>query len=186
MLSDDDDDEDDAMAAVEKYMDKSKKNIHDNTGCKLLLFNTHNVMFTVSFDENLSKRKRAESEDEDFDEGNSKFTQEMDWEEEDEETSANQRATKREPTKTILGEDLKPKAKKQRLTPEELAMGEQLIYSSKAAKELEEWGWNKYFFSVKLKYLFLGTQTTMKDYLIGLWKMRKNISSRHPPLQRFR
>lgn len=71
------------------------------------------------------------------------------------------RATKREVAKTILGEDLQPsalflsmallkvpicftsEAKKRRLTPEQLALGEQLIYSSKSAREVEEWGWNR-------------------------------------------
>uniref|UniRef100_A0A158PBT7 Putative rRNA methyltransferase n=1 Tax=Angiostrongylus cantonensis TaxID=6313 RepID=A0A158PBT7_ANGCA len=35
-------------------------------------------------------------------------------------------------------------AKKRRLTPEQLALGELLIYSSKSAREVEEWGWNRY------------------------------------------
>ena len=36
--------------------------------------------------------------------------------------------------------------KRHRLTPQQLAIGEQLIHSSKAARDLEEFGWNKYAF----------------------------------------
>ena len=34
--------------------------------------------------------------------------------------------------------------RKRKLTPEQLAMGEQMIYSRKKARELEEWAWNRY------------------------------------------
>ncbi|VDM75325.1 unnamed protein product [Strongylus vulgaris] len=86
---------------------------------------------------------RDEEDNEDEEESKSKFAAEMAWEDEEFEDEE-KRATKREATKTILGEDLKPKAKKRRLTPEQLALGEQLIYSSKSAREIEEWGWNRY------------------------------------------
>jgi hypothetical protein len=33
--------------------------------------------------------------------------------------------------------------RKRKLTPEQLAMGEQMIYSRKKARELEEWAWNR-------------------------------------------
>lgn len=36
-----------------------------------------------------------------------------------------------------------PAKKPKMLTPLELALGEQMIYSTKKAKNLEEWGWNK-------------------------------------------
>lgn len=139
MLSDED--EDDGMEAVEKYMNKSKtarNTLHENT---------------VSFEDENKKKKKVDDLDHDSDldresgqeddEPLSKFSNEMDWEEESDEETDN-RAAKREATKTILGENLQPKAKKRRLTPEELAMGEQMIYSSKAAREMEEWGWNRY------------------------------------------
>ncbi|CAJ0598629.1 unnamed protein product [Cylicocyclus nassatus] len=151
LLSDEDDDDD--MDVIEKHMKRQSKNIHANT---------------VSFDDEMSgkrgkKRKGGDDDNDGFDndskknggaeddendvedeeEGKSKFAAEMAWEEEEFEEGDN-RATKREASKTILGEDLKPKAKKRRLTPEQLALGEQLIYSGKSAREVEEWGWNRY------------------------------------------
>ncbi|KAL6726464.1 hypothetical protein Aduo_008431 [Ancylostoma duodenale] len=145
-----DEDEDDEMDVIEKHMKRQSRNLHANT---------------VSFEDDemrsgkRRKRKNDEEEEEDSegdeemdgdeednedeDDGKSKFTAEMAWEEEEFEDEE-KRATKREATKTILGEDLKPKAKKRRLTPEQLALGEQLIYSSKSAREVEEWGWNRY------------------------------------------
>ncbi|KAL3098428.1 hypothetical protein niasHS_003781 [Heterodera schachtii] len=35
-------------------------------------------------------------------------------------------------------------AKKPKLTPEQLAMGEEMIYSKKRAQDLEDWAWNRY------------------------------------------
>ncbi|PIO62013.1 ribosomal RNA large subunit methyltransferase J [Teladorsagia circumcincta] len=81
------------------------------------------------------------------------------------------RASKREAPKTPLDEDLKPKAKKRRLTPEQLALGEQLIYSSKSAREVEEWGWNRY-------------ANNDEGSRIGSWKTRRNIIVSSYPLPR--
>ena len=151
-----------------------------------------NLICLVSFEDQgasiKSKKNKKGDDSEDSDEDDeldnelkSKFTDEMDWEEQGVEVSTNQRASKRDAEKTILGEDLKPKAKKQRLTPEELAMGEQLIYSSKSARELEEWGWNKYanndeglpdwFVDDEKKHYFKTAPVTKVFLLIENWKI---------------
>uniref|UniRef100_A0A914Y614 Ribosomal RNA methyltransferase SPB1-like C-terminal domain-containing protein n=1 Tax=Panagrolaimus superbus TaxID=310955 RepID=A0A914Y614_9BILA len=68
------------------------------------------------------------------------FTKEEDVYRSDEEyDEGDLRATKRK--SNSLSE---PPAKKVRLTPEELAMGELMIYSSKTRRDLEDWGWNRY------------------------------------------
>ncbi|WKY01318.1 hypothetical protein Q1695_015368 [Nippostrongylus brasiliensis] len=147
LLSDEDDD--DEIDVIEKHMKRQSKNIRKNT---------------VSFEDEdgSSKKKKSQNESDDLDENgdsgeesdddeesssnegeSTKFAAEMDWEEEGFEDDE-KRATKREAPKEVIGEDLKPKAKKRRLTPEQLALGEQLIYSSKSAREIEEWGWNRY------------------------------------------
>nr|CDJ86695.1 Ribosomal RNA methyltransferase RrmJ FtsJ and Spb1 domain containing protein [Haemonchus contortus] len=149
LLSDEDDDEE--LDVIEKHMKRLNKNIHANT---------------VTFDDEneTGKKRKARGDDDDFNKKDgeetdedeeqdaelednsptkSKFTAEMAWEDEEFEDE-DKRASKREAPKTLLDEDLKPKAKKRRLTPEQLALGEQLIYSSKSARELEEWGWNRY------------------------------------------
>lgn len=160
LLSDEDDD--DEMDVIEKHMKRQGKNIHANT-----------VSFENQEVRSKKRKKRSDDNNDDFDKkdeeqkndsdneeeeveedvdeeeeekeasAGSKFAAEMAWEEEEVE-DGEKRATKREVAKTILGEDLQPKAKKRRLTPEQLALGEQLIYSSKSAREVEEWGWNRY------------------------------------------
>ncbi|ETN84325.1 ribosomal RNA large subunit methyltransferase J [Necator americanus] len=156
-----DEDEDDEMDVIEKHMKRQSRNLHANT-----------VSFEDDEMSNKKRRKRKNSDDGDVDvdgehvkanedevEEGSKFTAEMAWEEEEFEDEDN-RAAKREVSKAILGEDLKPswffysisvsiqfyfysnKAKKRRLTPEQLALGEQLIYSSKSAREVEEYANN--------------------------------------------
>ena len=52
--------------------------------------------------------------------------------------------------------------KRRRLTPQQLAIGEQLIHSSKAARDLEEFGWNKYAFLL-LFVLFSRWITTISE-----------------------
>ncbi|CAI4232382.1 unnamed protein product [Auanema sp. JU1783] len=149
-----DDDDEDQLDAIEKIMKKNNKNLHENT----VTFDDEEMLSKDSLRakrkndniDSFNKKDEEESdEDDDQDENEeeavagSRFDAEMDWEEvEDEEEDT--RATKRDVSKPTIGEDLKPKAKKRRLTPEELAIGEQLIYSSKRARELEELGWNRY------------------------------------------
>ncbi|KAJ1364071.1 hypothetical protein KIN20_024073 [Parelaphostrongylus tenuis] len=122
LLSDEDDDNE--VDVVEKYLKRKTKNIHDNT---------------VSF-EHEGKNDRDDKEE---GQSSSKFTAEMAWDDQEIE-DGDKRVAKREAGKTVIGEDLQPKAKKRRLTPEQLALGELLIYSSKSAREVEEWGWNRY------------------------------------------
>uniref|UniRef100_A0A1I7X4I1 Ubiquitin-like domain-containing protein n=1 Tax=Heterorhabditis bacteriophora TaxID=37862 RepID=A0A1I7X4I1_HETBA len=148
LLSDDDDDDD--MTIIEKHIKKHNKNIHENT--------VFTEDFSVIFDED-GKKKKRNSKCELFDGGSEEemksdhnmeeiritnnFAKEMDFVE-DEYEDEDHRVAKREPERTILGEDLQPQKKKRRLTPEQLAMAEKLIYSSKSSRELEEWGWNRY------------------------------------------
>jgi hypothetical protein len=47
--------------------------------------------------------------------------------------------------------------RKRKLTPEQLAMGEQMIYSKKRANEMENWGWNR--FVIFMKTTSLNTQS---------------------------
>ncbi|CAB3402884.1 unnamed protein product [Caenorhabditis bovis] len=152
LLSDEDDD--DEMNAVEKHMKKSEKKKYENT---------------VSFDDDADKKKKKKNDaDDGFDRNDdvdlssgtesdeelddvakerlSRFDAQIDVDDDEEERyiDGSNRAAKRKAEKVIIGEDLKPVAKKRRLTPEQLAMGEALIYSSKSARELEEMGWNRY------------------------------------------
>jgi AdoMet-dependent rRNA methyltransferase SPB1 len=127
-----DNDDEDELDAIERHMDK--EDLHSNT-----------VTFA---DKNEKKKKRAAFEDDEFDtkekiEADSDeegFTKEEDVYRSDEEyDEGDQRASKRK------GKALaEPPAKKIRLTPEELAMGELMIYSSKTRRDLEDWGWNRY------------------------------------------
>ncbi|CAI5445152.1 unnamed protein product [Caenorhabditis angaria] len=155
LLSDEDDD--DEMNAIEKHMKKTTgKDKYQNT---------------VSFENEKNKKKKKDSEDDGFntkdsddeeekekEEGDSdmeddlakermsRFDAQIDMDDEEEERydDGDNRATKRKADKMIIGEDLKVVAKKKRLTPEQLALGEQLIYSSKSARDLEDLGWNRY------------------------------------------
>ncbi|KAK5978009.1 rRNA methyltransferase [Trichostrongylus colubriformis] len=151
MLSDEDDD--DELDVIEKHMKRLSKNIHANT----VTFDDEKISGKKKkirddadgFDEKDVEESEAEDEESDEEEkvapgkAKSRFTAEMAWEDAVVEEE-DKRASKREAPKALLDEDLKPKAKKRRLTPEQLALGEQLIYSSKSAREVEEWGWNRY------------------------------------------
>ncbi|VDO06850.1 unnamed protein product [Haemonchus placei] len=149
LLSDEDDDEE--LNVIEKHMKRLNKNIHANT----VTFDDENVSgkkrkalgdddgFNKKDGEETDEDEEQDAEPEDDSPPKSRFTAEMAWENEEFEEE-DKRASKREAPKRLLDEDLKPKAKKRRLTPEQLALGEQLIYSSKSARELEEWGWNRY------------------------------------------
>uniref|UniRef100_A0A0K0EY89 Putative rRNA methyltransferase n=1 Tax=Strongyloides venezuelensis TaxID=75913 RepID=A0A0K0EY89_STRVS len=46
--------------------------------------------------------------------------------------------------KRSTDEEKGPKSKKVKLTPQQLALGEELIYSSKRRSQLEDWAWNRY------------------------------------------
>lgn len=150
-----DEDDDDEMNAIEKHMGKSgKKQKYEGT---------------VSFEDDKKKKKKGKNDEDDgFDtmDGEekasdsesdaelddvaklklSRFDAQIDLDDDEEERYKDEgtKATKRKAEKTILGEDLKPVAKKRRLTPEQLALGEQMIYSAKAARDLEDNSWNRY------------------------------------------
>uniref|UniRef100_A0A183CG73 rRNA methyltransferase n=1 Tax=Globodera pallida TaxID=36090 RepID=A0A183CG73_GLOPA len=66
---------------------------------------------------------------EEFDDGLNEATEEYDDDDEEEENE-NKMSSKG--------------AKGQKLTPEQLAMGEEIIYSKKRARDLEDWAWNRY------------------------------------------
>ncbi|CAD6185642.1 unnamed protein product [Caenorhabditis auriculariae] len=151
LLSDEDDE--DELTAVEKHMNKMKKNKYENTvsfeddSKKKKKDKDADDGFNTKDDESDSESGVSEGEDEAEVEKKKKISQfdaEMDYDEEERYEDADKRATKRKAEKVVIGEDLKPKAKKKRLTPEQKALGEQMIYSSKSARELEEWGWNRF------------------------------------------
>ncbi|EGT46280.1 hypothetical protein CAEBREN_16155 [Caenorhabditis brenneri] len=149
-----DEDDDDEMNAIEKHMGKDKKKKYENT---------------VSFEDDKKKKKKGKNDDDDgfntmdgeeqasdsesdaemddvAKEKMSRFDAQIDLDDDEEERYEDEgsRATKRKADKKIIGEDLKPVAKKRRLTPEQLALGEQMIYSSKSARDLEDNAWNRY------------------------------------------
>ncbi|VDM52719.1 unnamed protein product [Angiostrongylus costaricensis] len=121
LLSDEDDDIE--VDIVEKYMGRKINTTHSNTvsfECDTTSQLKHDSDMD-RFDDD-KQEERIDCGDEKERRSGSKFTAEMAWD--DGET-----------------ED---ETKKRRLTPEQLALGELLIYSSKSAREVEEWGWNRY------------------------------------------
>ncbi|KJH41720.1 ribosomal RNA large subunit methyltransferase J [Dictyocaulus viviparus] len=152
LLSDEDDD--DEIDVIEKYMERNVKDRHLNTGFffftylqrYLHIFNIDSVQISCD-DVDVPEFKQDDglstlNEDEKA-EGivmSSKFSAEMTLD--DEEMEDDNRVAKRATSKPAVGEDLQPKPKKRRLTPEQLALGEKLIYSSKSAREVEEYANN--------------------------------------------
>ncbi|CAJ0942204.1 unnamed protein product, partial [Mesorhabditis belari] len=136
------DDEDDELDAVERYMRKTKHTFKDNT---------------VSFEEP-AKRKKI---DDDLEAPNiSDFNREMDVESEEEYEDADKRVEKRKP-KEESKEAKTSVSKVTELTPEQLALAEQLIYSSKTRSTL----------------------ITTKACQLGSLMTRKNITERNFRLQ---
>ncbi|KAH7730744.1 Protein H06I04.3 a [Aphelenchoides avenae] len=121
LLEDDDEDE---LDAIEKHMKRTmnKDKLHANT---------------VSFDD-AAKPKESDDEEETTKPSAFKNDQET-LPSDDEAEDGDRRAAKRK-----NGEKDVPEKKKRRLTPEQLAMGELMIYSSKTRKDLEDWAWNRY------------------------------------------
>ncbi|GMT18834.1 hypothetical protein PFISCL1PPCAC_10131, partial [Pristionchus fissidentatus] len=143
--------DEDELAAVERHLEMKKKRdgkeIHKNT---------------VSFEDVASAKKqkrkdmKADEDDgfntkdgEEAKDATSAFESEEDVSSDEEFEDEDKKATKRKTPddknkKRKIGEDGEPVAKKRHLTAEQLAIGEQMIYSSKNVKELEDWGWNRY------------------------------------------
>ncbi|EFP10536.1 hypothetical protein CRE_29065 [Caenorhabditis remanei] len=193
-----DEDDDDEMNAIEKHIGKKGKK-YDNT-----------VSFE---DEKKKKKKGKGGDGEDEDDGfntvdgadelasdsesdaemtddvakekMSRFDAQIDLDDDEEERYEDEgtRATKRKADSKIIGEDLKPVAKKRRLTPEQLAIGEQMIYSAKAARELEENAWNRYanndeglpdwFVDDEKKHYFKQTPVTKEQVALYRERMRE-------------
>lgn len=189
-----DEDDDDEMNAIEKHIGKKKEKKYDNT---------------VSFEDDKKKKKKGKGADDDdgfntvdgeeiasdsesdaemddvAKEKLSRFDAQIDLDDDEEERYQDEgtRATKRKAETKIIGEDLKPVAKKRKLTPEQLAIGEQMIYSAKAARELEENAWNRYanndeglpdwFVDDEKKHYFKQTPVTKEQVALYRERMRE-------------
>lgn len=193
-----DEDDDDEMNAIEKHIgkkeEKKKGKQYENT---------------VSFEDDKKKKKKGKGKDDDdgfntmegeekasdsesdaemddvAKEKMSRFDAQIDLNDNEEERYEDEgsRAAKRKADKQIIGEDLKPVAKKRKLTPEQLAIGEQMIYSSKAARELEENAWNRYanndedlpdwFAEDEKKHYFKQTPVTKEQVALYRERMRE-------------
>lgn len=196
-----DEDDDDEMNAIEKHIGKNRSK------------KTENYENTVSFDDSKGKKKgkkggkggeddgfntndadeqasESESSDAEMDEVAkeklSRFDAQIDLDDDDEEEryeDEGRRAAKRKCDKKIIGEDLKPVAKKRKLTPEQLAIGEQMIYSAKAARNLEDQAWNRYanndedlpdwFADDEKKHYFKQTPVTKEQVALYRERMRE-------------
>ncbi|CAO4368683.1 unnamed protein product [Caenorhabditis nigoni] len=193
-----DEDDDDEMNAIEKHIGKKKEK------------ETKKYENTVSFDDGKKKKKKGKGADDDgfntkdgedvemasdsesdaemddaAKEKLSRFDAQIDLDDDEEERYEDEgsRATKRKADKKIIGEDMKPVEKKRRLTPEQLAIGEQMIYSSKSARELEENAWNRYanndedlpdwFVEDEKKHYFKQTPVTKEQVALYRERMRE-------------
>ncbi|KAE9420037.1 hypothetical protein Angca_005657 [Angiostrongylus cantonensis] len=151
LLSDEDDDIE--IDIVEKYMGRKIKSTHSNTGyfyhaferttITIISRNCNNAfadtdVILVSFECDKTSQLKRNSDMDRFDDD--KQEKEIDCDDEEEERSDSKF------TAEMAWDDgeAEDEAKKRRLTPEQLALGELLIYSSKSAREVEEWGWNRY------------------------------------------
>ncbi|KAI1729350.1 ftsJ-like methyltransferase domain-containing protein [Ditylenchus destructor] len=130
-LLDEGDEEEENLDTIAKHMKgkMSKKQLHKNT---------------VSFDE---ESKTVKQDDVKPEKPNEQTSMEMSSDEssEDEYDDVTEGGLYVRKRKADLKAQIEKNAKKPKhLTPEQLAMGELMIYSSKTRRDVEDWGWNRY------------------------------------------
>lgn len=54
----------------------------------------------------------------------------------------------------LENEDNENLIQKKKLTPLQLAMGEQMIYSKKRSRDIEDWAWNRLFYFLSFKIFY--------------------------------